>query len=523
MKSISFAQLFTAIAGAFLLLYAAAGWSSILNVPIDFPTIQAGMDAALVGDVVLVADGIYYENIDFKGKSITVASHYWLDGNERHVYNTQIRGSQPNHPAFGSVVLFVSGENQNSILTGFTITRGSGTLAEIKRIRCGGGIFCFNSSPQIRHNRIIENTVSYPNLSYGGGICCLWETVQPSQTVVIEDNVIEDNQASGGIAAYGGGIYVSQSAIINNNRISSNRSLSSDNHSYGGGICCNSPTNLSFRFEILENEVTGNLAKTTSRPHIAMGGGMAIWQGTVELCSNLVMDNHLSSDNLNRGAGLFLFRLTENSAIHHNRFCSNSPVASELYPSEQCFGGGIHLMDTKGILIENNCIRWNVASSGGGLGLDHSSMTFQNNVILGNIAYQDGGGIYLLKRIDQPDSAVVPEDGTAENLLAGNNLFEFYPAEESELIDANPEVFPTPKLYNNTFTQNKARKGGALFSYKADAELINTILWGDQATVAGPEIQVHYGSVYLNYCDIQYGWPEVPGCINLSVNPMFMT
>jgi hypothetical protein len=180
-------------------------------------------------------------------------------------------------------------------------------------------------------------------------------------------------------------------------------------------------------------------------------------------------------------------------------------------------------MDTKGILIENNCIRWNVASSGGGLGLDHSSMTFQNNVILGNIAYQDGGGIYLLKRIDQPDSAVVPEDGTAENLLAGNNLFEFYPAEESELIDANPEVFPKPKLYNNTFTQNKARKGGALFSYKADAELINTILWGDQATVAGPEIQVHYGSVYLNYCDIQYGWPEVPGCINLSVNPMFMT
>ena len=49
--------------------------SDIFNVPSDaYPTIQSGIDVAQDGDTVLVAQGIYYENLIIN-RSITLASH----------------------------------------------------------------------------------------------------------------------------------------------------------------------------------------------------------------------------------------------------------------------------------------------------------------------------------------------------------------------------------------------------------------------------------------------------------------
>ena len=74
----------------FILLVTTCLYSIIINVPADQPTIQEGIVAAADTDTVLVADGTYFENINFKGKAITVASHYFTDNDTSHISNTII-------------------------------------------------------------------------------------------------------------------------------------------------------------------------------------------------------------------------------------------------------------------------------------------------------------------------------------------------------------------------------------------------------------------------------------------------
>ncbi len=68
---------------------------NVINVPGDVPNIQSGINVATDGDTVLVAPGIYTENIDFLGKNIVVASHFIIDNDFTQIQNTIIDGSNP--------------------------------------------------------------------------------------------------------------------------------------------------------------------------------------------------------------------------------------------------------------------------------------------------------------------------------------------------------------------------------------------------------------------------------------------
>ncbi len=78
--------------------------AQIIHIPADQPTIQAGINSASEGDTILVAEGSYFENINFKGKPITVASQFILDGDTAHISRTVIDGSQSTNPDSASVV-----------------------------------------------------------------------------------------------------------------------------------------------------------------------------------------------------------------------------------------------------------------------------------------------------------------------------------------------------------------------------------------------------------------------------------
>src|SRR5437899_6902467 len=120
-----------------LSLTTGANAGNTIHVPADRPGIQAGIDAAVNGDTVLVAPGTYFENINFHGKAITVTS-------EQGSGVTVIDGG-----AHDSVAAFVTGEELSSVLSGFTLQNGLSTFST-PGFGDGGGVRIKNSSPTIQ-------------------------------------------------------------------------------------------------------------------------------------------------------------------------------------------------------------------------------------------------------------------------------------------------------------------------------------------------------------------------------------
>lgn len=119
--------------------------AATVRVPADQPTIQAGIDAAFPGDLVLVAPGTYVgtgnTNIDFNGKDIEVRS-------EAGALVTIIDG--------GSVrrgFHFHGGEGRAALLDGFTIRNCVSSPSSLgSAIRCSQ-----SSSPTILNCRLTAN------------------------------------------------------------------------------------------------------------------------------------------------------------------------------------------------------------------------------------------------------------------------------------------------------------------------------------------------------------------------------
>lgn len=66
--------------------------ATIINIPDDYPTIQAGIDASSDCDTVLVQPGTYVENIDFNGHNIVVGSLFLTIGDTSYISSTVIDG-----------------------------------------------------------------------------------------------------------------------------------------------------------------------------------------------------------------------------------------------------------------------------------------------------------------------------------------------------------------------------------------------------------------------------------------------
>ncbi len=166
--------------------------AGIINVPADELTIQAGIDAAVKGDEVVVAPGTYNESIDFNGKTITLRSSEGPD--------VTIIDAAAAFPFF--TVRCNSDEGPDTLFQGFTVTGAS--TSGLLVVRTNPTVLdCVFSLNQVAGFEITEGNPSIMDCLFtGNGVRGL--TVSSGNASVANCSFV----GNGGPSSGGGGLLV---------------------------------------------------------------------------------------------------------------------------------------------------------------------------------------------------------------------------------------------------------------------------------------------------------------------------
>lgn len=315
--------------------------------------IQAAIDASSSGDTILVHDGTYVENIDYKGKAVTVRSASGPSA-------TIIDGDDD-----GTVVTFKSGEGAGSVLDGFTLTNGNGNM--------GGGIYCTNSSPTIKNCVVTGNEAEW-----GGGLFLNFSSP------VVTDCAFSGNSTKNS----GGGIYVEGNTELDNPTIT--RCTISENLAYdGGGLA-------------LYNNATVTDCVISGNTVTYIGGGIMVYSASPDISRCTISGNYAPD-----GGGGIIYRYSANTRIAYSEISGNNSTYGggiSVYESSPSIyacsisnnygwaGGGIECRNQGNPTVERCAISGNEGRVGGGIySWDNSSPMVTNCTISGNKVYNGGG------------------------------------------------------------------------------------------------------------------------------------
>ncbi len=485
-------------------------------------TIQAGIDAALDGDQVVVADGVYTgagnKNLDFAGKAITVRS---ISGDPE----TCVIDCENDGRGF----YFHSGETEASIVAGLGIRNGMAAGS-------GGAVHCSSSSPVLINCAFTDNEASL----FGGAVYC--EQGDPT----LENCTLRGNTAIGG-----GGLTCSESnATITGCTISEN---TVDGH--GGGIMCrdgSSPTLTNCVIDGNESAWAGGgvecwfgssptFIDVTISGNIVTegeGGGVDCFEGCSPTFVGCTLAGNLAAQN--GGGGIFCdkdcYPQLEDCELTQNVTLEGGGAACAMWASHVTLtgctvtantavyydGGAVFCYLADGATITDCVLSDNTAGGDGGAicSVYATSVTISDSTITGNEAGWWGGGIDC-----SGGALTVTNCEIADNVAAlngGGVSDSSYSTFTNCLIVANAAdlgggVFGsgTTTLTNCTLAGNEAvTQGGGVHCYGGPT-LVNCVLWNNTPEAMSGSCS----AADVTYTDIQGGWAGVG---NIDADPLFV-
>ena len=280
---------------ALLLTSTASTTAEVLQVPEEYPTIEAAIEAAQAGDEIRIGPGVWYENL-FVSKQLTIT------GSGQGV--TIIDGSQPQLYSFGScfvVTGFFSKSGDPFRLQSLSLRNGFG--AEIYGVVRGGGIYCEYAAVELNEVTIedcsAERQGKYDSMGWGGAIC------NYGGDCVINDSILRNNTSF----SYGGAIFNGGSIELNDTLITNNIA-----DLEGGGLYAFS---LGSSVACLRSSICDNQSR--------YGGGFSLTETAVLLLESCRLTGNLAED----GAALYMDAtdtVITDSAFEHNVSGSNAAV-----------------------------------------------------------------------------------------------------------------------------------------------------------------------------------------------------
>ncbi|NVJ51384.1 MAG: right-handed parallel beta-helix repeat-containing protein [Gammaproteobacteria bacterium] len=322
----------------------------VVNVPVDYPTIQAAIDNALPGAVVMVADGDYSENLTIakpltlrsvNGAAVTKiqAADYARRVINVSAPNVTIDGFDLFGSYYYSAIRFAPGSHNGQVLNNL----------------------CGYDDAHRNHSGLLVNDSD--NLLIAGNVCRHWGQkgieVSNSENTVIRDNQISDQSMEA--------IYVKdcRNCTVSDNQVSLSRNgirvySGSDNLLSGNSATENNQNGIHLdtvgAISRLQNNVTNNNQEV---------GIYIESSGTVELENNQANQNDIS--------GIVLFK-SPGGLVSANEANNNSYY-------------GLYLNNSDNLFVEANKLESNRDT---GLGLNYANF---NVLVRNEVFYNDKNGV----------------------------------------------------------------------------------------------------------------------------------